>query len=340
MYSKLNEEGKKLLTEYAEVYPQIKSFYRNIRLDVSCKYYRYTEDNKHEKYLPQGTPSVLDRGELYEIRYNSTSADWVFARVDSREIPSPRSDVNQDAQESIRNRVTLRTPAMAYILSKNNSKNQYYSLNLKRNYNDFAKEKGIVVLEFDTAPYASGGRLLEELFFNNTVSDIYRSIGESGGYVIDSIKGIEYDGERMVEIRSHTKDTEWIVRLSRDTWVVKELDYLTTVQSGKCWKKRVATYRKTHEGMPLLSNYRIDNGRFNPDGKKQITQQVQYEVTQLIPGAVDLSEFDVYQFLPPKAKIGEIKPAGLSCCRIAGIAIGIILILLGIYLKIRAARKK
>jgi hypothetical protein len=44
MYSKLDEEEKKILTEYAMAYPQIKLFYQNIRLDASCQYYRCTED--------------------------------------------------------------------------------------------------------------------------------------------------------------------------------------------------------------------------------------------------------------------------------------------------------
>jgi hypothetical protein len=129
----------------------------------------------------------------------------------------------------------------------------------------------------------------------------------------------------------------WKVKLLRNAWVIKEEYYQGWTQSGmKHWRNCTCTYGNKKDGVPLLTNYESNYGRFDPDGTERIVQKIQYEVTQLIPGAVDLSEFDVYQFLPPKVKIGEIKPAGLSCYHIAGIAIGIILILLGIYLKVMA----
>jgi hypothetical protein len=123
----------------------------------------------------------------------------------------------------------------------------------------------------------------------------------------------------------------------RDTWVVKELDYLTTIRSERYWKKKVATYRKTHGEMPLLASYRVDNGRFDPDGTKQITQRVLYEVTHLIPGPVPLAEFDVKQFLPPEADyVGiEVTRATMSAWRIICIVLGIILLAIGIGLQIK-----
>ena len=92
--------------------------------------------------------------------------------------------------------------------------------------------------------------------------------------------------------------------------------------------------------MPLLSCYQQDYGVYDTDEAQteRIVRQVRYEVTNLIPGPVDLSEFDVAQFLPPGVEIG-VTAAEFSRGRIVAIISGIMLIILGVYLKIRFSRK-
>jgi len=81
-------------------------------------------------------------------------------------------------------------------------------------------------------------------------------------------------------------------------------------------------------GIPLLSKHHEETGIYDTDDAQteRLIQQVQWEVTKLVPGPVALSEFDVAQFL---------QPAWLFATKIAAVVIAIALICLGIYMKIR-----
>ena len=92
MYSELDEEGKKLLREFSNVYPRIKEFYEKIRMDVLEKDTRYLseEDSRlvqnmvrehldsmsdQQRHLAQ--QEYLEKDQIiearttrYEVRYN------------------------------------------------------------------------------------------------------------------------------------------------------------------------------------------------------------------------------------------------------------------------------
>jgi hypothetical protein len=85
----------------------------------------------------------------------------------------------------------------------------------------------------------------------------------------------------------------------------------------------------------------MSEGTFEQETQEEtMFQQTRAVITNLIPGPPDLSEFDVSQFLPPGVKIGEfIEPTRFTTARIVAIVIGIILVILGIYLRLRRVRE-
>jgi hypothetical protein len=154
--------------------------------------------------------------------------------------------------------------------------------------------------------------------------------------VIDYVKPFVDNGEQCIEIKSSITGTDdfWIFKLSKDNfWCVKE----AYEHAGNFWHKSHCVYDGFHEKIPLLKNYRVDYGRYDLDIEKteQLTSQVQYEVTQIIPGPVDLSEFEVAQFLPPETRIGEVTTTQFSWFRSICILLGILLFIVGGWLKMR-----
>ena len=130
----------------------------------------------------------------------------------------------------------------------------------------------------------------------------------------------------------------WTVKFARKSWVIKDiLEQGYTVGGKKFWKRYQCAYEGEFEGMPLLSSYQRDLGIYDNDEflTERLLYRVRYEVTQIIPGPPDLSEFDVAQFLPPGVRVGEIAKAQLSPARIIAIVIGVVLIILGISSRVR-----
>ena len=352
IFSRLDEEGKNVLREYARAHPKIKTFYRNIRMDVSKKVFRNTASKDQFTYIPLNSPPILNEERLFEVRYNIGNGDMLgggFARVDkqvkSRLIDDPRVQ-RQNSQKDYGRSISLITPEMGYSLSKNNSENPYYSLNTKRSQSKFMSSVGVEVLGFDTAPFSLGPFFMDDLFFRTPYVFF-----KGTPYFVVSARYIEDEQEgQMVEMVSLIEHSEfpslpstWTVRLLRDSWVVKDAFVQAWSSGGKrIWQRYQRVYEGEYEGMPLLSSCQEDFGIFDPDDGKteRLLSRVQYEVTKIVPGPVALSEFDVTQFLPPDVKIGEVTPAGLSPVRIAAIIIGIILIVLGLYFRILRMRKK
>ena len=342
MFSKLHEEEKNALREYAKAYPRIKKIYRNMRMDVTKKVFRHTADEELSEHIPLNTPpTMLIREDFYEVRYNTQNGK--FSRVDSQIKFILGENVQTDSSKAIR----LFTPDMAYVLSKSNSHSQFYALTIKRSYDTFMSDIGAMSLEFDIAPLSVGPMLTEDFLFKLPSFALIPSTN----YHIDSVSTINGQDGWLTEIKCRFINESWsppgwqtwTIRLCRESWVVRDvLEQGSSRRGHTFWKRYLRTYDGEFEGIPLLSSYQIDYGIYDPDDgeTERMISRVQYDVTQIIPGPVDLSEFDVAQFLPPNVKIGEITQAQLSPARIAAIIIGIILIILGIYLKIRSIRKE
>gem|GEM_PF-4062128 len=343
IFSKLNKEGKDIIREYAKVYPKIKDFYRNIRMDVTEKIIRHTASEKPLEYIPLDSPPVLRREEAIEMRYNAR--DGVFFRDDSQITFHWRDSLSVSGKNvSVEHakQITLITPEKSYSLSKRNPNSQFYSLSARRNTDGFS----FVLRAFDSAPFSVGPMLLEDQIFCRPLH-----LDKRFHFFILSAQYTEDDhGKEVVEFVTWTGQPEppsrpciYTIRLSRDTWVIEDILEQAYSRAGqKFWKRYRCIYDGEFEGMPLLSSYQEDLGVYDTDECQTeiLLEQTLCEVTKIIPGPVDLSEFDVAQFLPPNVKIGEITQAQLSPARIAAIVIGIILIILGIYLKIRSIRKE
>ena len=337
IFSRLDEEGRNVLREYAKVYPKIKHFYGNIRMDVTQRTYRLTADKGLTTHIPLNSPPILEREELFEVRYNTRDGDardGGFSRVDSQ-IKFIQGAI---FSQNHRREINLITPEAGYALSKRNSNRPFYSLHARRDHDTFMHTIGVKVLEFDTAPFSVGPMQMENLFFKPPFF-------ARGNYFVISARYIEDQGEQIVELISLVdnppRSSMWVARLCREKWVVRDALYQGWTAAGKRYQRYRCVYDGEFEGMPLLVSYQIDRGIYDADEAQteRPTSQTRYEVTKLVPGAPDLSEFDVAQFLPPGARIGEITSGGLTPGRVAAIIIGIILVILGIYLRIRSAKE-
>ncbi|GHT09498.1 hypothetical protein FACS1894170_00060 [Planctomycetales bacterium] len=344
MYSRLDDAGRTLLTDYAEKYPRVKDFYQNVRFEVNEKVYRYTSDVQLKDLLPSGVAPVLQWETEMEIRHNKSTVGQ-FSRADRQYIQAESQDGQTSQKNSEQHHVktiSILSPTMAYELSQANEQSQYFALNVKRSFTELLKTRGIPVWQFDTAPFAAGVWLLEDLFFRQPPY-----VDNNIAYYI-SVASVNKDGEGLVELKSpvtHSPNDKsiWTVRLFRDTWVVKDVFFQgTRPHAPKFWMRYQCTYKGTKDGIPLLSKYIIDSGRYdaNDETSERLVQRKEYDV-RVIPGPVPLKEFDVKQFLPPEAGDVDmdIATATLSTRRIACLVIGVVLLITGIGLQIWRARR-
>lgn len=332
-FARLDADGKKLVSEYAKTYPKIKEFYDNMRMDVTVK----TMDVLSEKSLQTLKKIGESRGlnemeykelierashteKLYEMRHRVSEK---YSRIDRKQnhpvTPSVRAKLPHELsqldylQESV---ITLLTPTMGYQLSRNDPRNQYFSLNVKQ---DFTKSNNggveIEVLYFDGAAFSSEATPLEEILFQcpPAIDGVpYR--------VVEYVQQKEIAGEQVVEIRlvssrhldSNPDNIHGIIRLYRDSWVVKDAFSRTQIVSpGKYfgeigWIRTSCTYDGELNGVPIMRTYQRYSGDFDKETQEEkLARQIHCEVTKLVPGPPDLSEFDVAQFLPPGAEIGK-----------------------------------
>jgi hypothetical protein len=273
------------------------------------------------EYIP--SDPILHREEVFEVRRNTR--DGYFYRVDSQ-VKFHWRDV-QGSIMPVRHakKMTLLTPEMGYSLSKNNPNSRFYSLNEK------SPEMGFALHSFDTAPFSVGPFLMEYLLFRRALF-----MGNTP-YFIVSARYIEDEKEgQMVEFVSHidrldfpSRPSTWTIRLFQNSWVIRDIFEQGWTGAGKkYWKRYRCEYDGEFEGIPLLSKHHEETGIYDTDDAQteRLIQQVQWEVTKLVPGPVDLSEFDVTQFL---------QPAWLFATKIAAVVIAIALVFLGIYMRIR-----
>jgi len=361
-FAQLDAEGKELLSEYARAYPKVKKLYENMRMDASVRETNYSSKRNLESLRSalqseglneDAIKDIVDRlGQTdiqYEVRYRQSDG---YFRVDTKinhfisdsmcaKLPpgSPlQNSLHGNVVQTVR--IVLLTPTMGYELSKNDSSKQYFSLNAKRNLKkpDSEYDIGLPLMYFETAPFSSNNTPLEEVVFRRP------PLSNGDPYVVEYVRQREVDNEHVIEIKVANADFADVfreIKLDRNSGVVKEIYRRTglTRSSGEeeiRWYRETCTYDGIVDGVPLLKTYQGSWGKYDKNAQEdKIIEQIQCEVTNLVPGPVDLSEFDVAQFLPPGVKIGEITPAGFSTARIIAIVIGILLVLFGIYMKIR-----
>lgn len=159
---------------------------------------------------------------------------------------------------------------------------------------------------------------------------------------MEYVRQKKIDGEQIIEMRVSWDDLAFIeIKFDRNSWVVKEAYawFKVTLDTGEehiSWAHAVCTYDGFADGVPLLKTYQRSEGIFDHGTQdERMCQQILAEVTKIVPGPVDVSEFDVAQFLLPGAKIGEVTSAQLSPAWIAAIVTGIFLVILGIYMRVK-----
>jgi hypothetical protein len=364
IFARLDTDEKKLLSEYAKAYPKIKNFYENMKMDVSVQRTNFSVnvESLESSLRVQGLSedaikdTVARSGQTdiqYEVRYRQQDG---YARVDTKKnhpvkdtdsvrakLPpgSPlhnfvKGDVIQDVG------VFLLSPTMGYQLSKSDPSKEYFSLNMKRKLNkQDAEDFDLPLMYFDTAPFCEDADPLENIIFNCP------PLIQGKPYAIEYVRQSEINGRQVVKIKcSRTDFTDAFreISLDRHSWVVVETYSKGGVMlpSGEReirWTRETCTYDDIADSIPLLKTYQRSSGKNDATTREDMMfSRMQCEVTKIIPGPPDLSEFDVAQFLPPGVKIGEVTPltfAQLSSARIAAIVIGIVLIILGIYLRRR-----
>ena len=343
MFSGLSDSEKRIIEDYAGVFPKFQHFYSNMAMSARHRVFRYLEEEFSPKAKSLDTPLLMldvERDVKYRVSVGSGVYSFdgkLHSLVKSRLLADAQlEDADQTSPSEI---VTLITPSQVYGLTKHSPERQYHAMNFRRKYDAYLKDDGIALLYFDTAPFAETGTTLDRLLLRLPPFPPQ----SRDNYVIDSVRQVKEDGQMYVEFRSHVIGTNarWIITLSQQTWAVIKTYYENDIPGlGKCWKTTHCYYEGKDGDIPLLKSYQIDFGYFDENGKMRLAQRDLYDVTNLVPGPPALSEFDVAQFLPPGVKIGEITSATLSPARIAAIVIGVILIILGIYLKIRDAQKK
>lgn len=356
IFSRLDSPGKTLLSDYAEAYPRIKLFYRNIRLDVTEKLYRDVQGTA----FSNDRATNLVREIQYEVRYNDEmdSIGFIkagtlgprYGRVDTQilfqqSLGIPEIDKVVEPRNEHRSHprlVELYSPTICYELSKNNVDNKYYSLNKKRKSESYDYR----VLYFDNAPYAIYGCNLEHILLSSELLGKNRKTP----FYIDYAKSVNKQGQDMVEIKSFVdngeKEGEFnpfnIYTLFKDTFVVDNIYSYYESQKKHHWYRMNCTYSGKKDGIPLLKSAEMARGVFedNDPVKKELTiERTVWAITKIIHGPVPLSEFDVTQFLPPKTKEIDLEPARISIGRLACIVIGILLMLSAISYRIYRNRR-
>ncbi len=360
MFARLDAEGKRLLSEYAKAYPKIKAFYGNLRMDASAKTARFPTEESLESLRTALKAEGLSEEEIEDVVKQSMQADQQFelryrfadkySRIDKivnhpitpsmrKRMPAERA--KDDVASEIG--ITLLTPEKGYQLSKNSPQKPYFSLNAKKDLKNADAAEGLLVtlMYFDVAPFASSHTLLEDV--------VLRCPPLIAGkpYVVEYVRTTEMAGEQVVELRVGRTDlANGFRKITLDkNWCMKEIysraaiSHPTGVEEIR-WTRESCDYKGEVDGVSLLKTYRRSEGNYNKNTEQEIvSRKMEFEITNLVPGPVDLAEFDVKQFLPPDTTIGEIVPAKMSTVRIASLVTGLILVFLGFYLNFRNKKR-
>ncbi|MDR2440758.1 MAG: hypothetical protein LBE12_15460 [Planctomycetaceae bacterium] len=315
MYAKLSQQQRDLLSEYRENYIKLKNYYCNIFMSAEEKMSLFFRiENGEPFFLHQGSEPIPVYTKESEYRSNG----GVYFRLDQIHR------VHNESEPRIR--LGLVVPDQSYLLRKNKIHEKYFSIVAKRDKQS-VDELTIESSVFPFVAFSEGGLGLEFILFQKpfyastcVIDDI--SVDDKEGIVIILVSATSKKGGdvkyRFVFLRNYFWVLNNIVVTMGDTVVTTHNQYQQLIKNS----------------VPLLKSSLIETNSL--DGKKYNFKI--FEIKEIAPGAVPLQEFDIAQFLPPDVKIGITTPS-FSYFRLFCLITGLLLLVLGIYLKIKTSRK-
>ncbi|MDR2170999.1 MAG: hypothetical protein LBP59_12725 [Planctomycetaceae bacterium] len=333
IYSKLSTDEKTIIAEYHKAYFPLKNYYMNLFISAQCKSYVMT--NSEGLPLPAGTPPILSRIEDFEFRSNTNDKN-IFLRMDTTIYffqADNKTIKKGNAENFVSKHIGILTPEKGYLIQKNKNDARYFSLVAARELNNVLIKANI----FENAVYASMGTPLEHYIFKRFPNP------NLSQYYIASVTQTKENNHPIVEITIylHRKESSQKsvlkIKLFRQSWMVKEI-FFRDLTPNAWWMKESCeyNYNDANDQYPKLKYVQVERGIFEQE-KQRTKQKEEYFITNIIPGAVALSEFDVNQFLPPEAKIG-IKKTAFPYFRLICVLLGLLSLAIGIFLKKRVLR--
>ena len=335
MFSGLSAEEKRLLAEYREHYDVLNEHYENAFIVAKEEMKTYvTSVNGYSVFRSESEGPVRIFVRDYEYRANGGK----YYRLDERQVVHS----GQKKEDTIpRVRLGLIADDKSFLLSKSNPQARYYSLNAKRKTGDSTITMSIYDHIFPFLAFSETGLLLEYILFRKphyaTSCNVLSVVGTHSeqGEIVTVVMVAANEKDEKVSYRfEFFRDHHWVIKSSivdtGSTTINTKNEYVF-VEGNVPELKRSTIEGKTMHGEPFGNNQARE---------LKLSYFRSYDIIESKFGPVDLSEFDVAQFLPPGVKIGEVTPAGLSTARIASIVIGVILLILGIYMKIRIALRE
>jgi len=337
MFSGLSAEERRLLAEYREHYVVLKEHYENafiIAKEELRSYVTFTGGRHVFRQEGDGPARTIVRDYVY--RGNGGK----YHRLDEQEIVQDRRQ-NEESKPSIL--LGLIADDKSFLFSKSDPRAQYYSLNARQKTSDPNIATSIYSCIFPFLAFSETVHPLEYLLFQKphyaSSCNVLSVAGEPSaqGEVITVLMVAENkEGEKVYYRFEFLRDHHWVIKSSivetGETRVITRNEYVLV--DGHIPELK----RSTIEGVAA----EVDFFGVNTDSPKEFKLNYfrTFDIVESKFGPVDLSEFDVAQFLPPGVRIGEVTPAGLSTARIVAIVIGVLLVIFGIYMKIRIALRE
>jgi hypothetical protein len=197
----------------------------------------------------------------------------------------------------------------------------------------------------DVIPFSFYGTPLDEMFFLSYIDGV-SEIPPSGfgGFVIKSINEEIVDAEKVVTFNtgfsvngvktssafSFYRNRHWVLKNARAD-LVNSKGQLVFIDTISCEYDFGA-----EDGIPRLKKASI----ISADTKGKVRRTKEHIITKLSFDHPDISVFDPKQFLPPNTEIGEmLSREPLSLERIICIVFGVILVIFGIWMKLKQKKQ-
>jgi len=322
MFSELSFEEKALLQEYQRNYLRLKDFYENVTIETRGE--RFSLPRSAAGPFPPAPSATLESILSRELIFRSNGGD--FLRMDSAILDASSSPGD----------IFIVTPTEGFHLSQSPSSGNYALLShgkqVWRYRNSFAG------LFFFCAPFGHDGIPLEKRILSDHPDHDASRIksvelrSESGEDIVLVSRLTDHDGVYSSLTFQFYRDRCWALKESRYECPMSRVpgDEELNVIVERC------VYDRGDDGIPLLAKYTRDHIRGNESTNEEIIRrQDVFEIKRITPGAVPLEEFDVDQLI---GRIGE--ETSVSRFRIIAMAIGLILVVTGIWLRRRMDKAK
>ncbi len=321
MFSGLSVEEKALLQEYQRNYSRLKDFYENVTIEARGE--RSSLPRSGDGLFPPTPSATLESILSRELVFRSNGGDYLRMDVAILDTSGPPGDI------------FIITPTEGFQLS-HSSLSGSYSL-LSHGMQVWRYRHSLAGLFFFCAPFGNEGIPLEK-----------RVLSDSEAIRIESVELRSELGEDIVvvsRLSDHNGDGEFsslTFQFYRDRcWALKESRYecLMSREPGELELNVIVeqcVYDGEDDGIPLLAKYTRNHIRGNKStGEEIIHRQDVFEIAKITPGAVPLEEFDVERLI---GRIGE--KTTVSRFRIIAVAIGLILVITGIWVRRRMDKAK